>query len=77
MFATAPSTVTITTGSAQTFSVPAGVTKLAVQLTPGAGMSGTITRDSSTVVSVNADGYTFNANPSEYNFNAFVAYASS
>lgn len=77
VFATAPSTVTITTGSAQTFSVPAGVTKLAVQLTPGAGMSGTITRDGSTVVSVNADGYTFNANPSEYNFNAFVAYASS
>ncbi|PCH40092.1 glycoside hydrolase family 71 protein [Wolfiporia cocos MD-104 SS10] len=79
VFATEPSTVTLTTAPSvsQTFAVPAGVTKLSMALTPGSGMSGTITRNGATVVDVQADGFTFNANPTTYNYNAFVAYSTS
>lgn len=77
VFATQPATVTLTTGSPQTFDVPAGVTKLSLALQPGAGMSGSVSRNGNTVVDVQAPGYTFETNPTTYNFNAYVAYATS
>ena len=48
-------------------------------LAAGAGMSATMTRNGATVLSVSpgTDAYTFNPNPETYNFNAFVAYATS
>ncbi|CCM03533.1 uncharacterized protein FIBRA_05667 [Fibroporia radiculosa] len=79
VFATAPGTVTLSSGSSTTnASVPAGVTKLSLPLTPGSGMSGTLSRNGATVVQVapSASQYTFNQNPQTYNYNAFVAYAS-
>lgn len=66
----APSSVTI---NAQTFSVPAGLTKLSVGLSPGDTMRGTISRGGADVVCVHPEGYSFEANPRAYNFNAFVA----
>ncbi|KII86874.1 glycoside hydrolase family 71 protein [Plicaturopsis crispa FD-325 SS-3] len=72
---TAPSTVTLTTSasSAQTFSVPAGVSKLSVGLVPGDGMRGTIERGGAVVAEAAAEGFVFEGEPGAYNFNAFVA----
>ncbi|EMD39964.1 glycoside hydrolase family 71 protein [Gelatoporia subvermispora B] len=79
VFATAPATVTLATAdsTSQDFFVPAGVTKLSLQLTPGGYMQGTISRNGNTVVDLKPDNYTFNPNPPTYNYNAFVAFASS
>ncbi|KAH9936318.1 glycoside hydrolase [Fomitopsis serialis] len=78
-FTTQPATVALTTGSGttQTVDVPAGVTRLSMPLTAGAGMAATMTRGGAAVLSVSpgADAFTFNPNPQTYNFNAFVAYA--
>ena len=78
-FTTQPATVSITTasGNTQTTEVPAGVTRLSMPLAAGSGMSATMTRNGATVLSVSpgTDAYTFNPNPETYNFNAFVAYA--
>jgi glucan endo-1,3-alpha-glucosidase len=74
--ATQPSTVTLKTGdfSVQTFNVESGVTKLSVPLTPGGSMYGKIERDGATIVELDPE-FTFDANPTTYNFNAFVASA--
>lgn len=80
VFATSNATVTITTssGTTQTTNVDAGVTKLSMDLAPGSGMSATLTRNGQTVVSLEpGSAFTFNANPQTYNYNAFVAYATS
>ncbi|EPQ50592.1 glycoside hydrolase [Gloeophyllum trabeum ATCC 11539] len=74
---TASSTVTLSTSStnSKTFSVNAGLSLLNIPLTPGGSMSGTVTRNGQTVASLSPTGYTFNPNPSSYNYNAFVAYS--
>lgn len=78
VFATAPATVTLYTSdsSSQTFSVEAGVNKLSTLLTPGGYMRGTVVRDGQTVLDLRPAGYTFDANPETYNYNAFTASAS-
>lgn len=75
MFAKEPSTVTLTPadGAAQTFEVPAGVTKLSMPLAAGQTMRGTLARGGSTVVDVNPE-FTFDGAPKTYNYNAFVAF---
>ena len=79
VFATAPATVTLYTSdsNSQTFDVQAGVNKLNMLLTPGGYMRGTITRNGQTVVDLRPQDYTFDANPSSYNYNAFTASATS
>lgn len=76
-FATAPATVTLSTanGKSQTFNVQAGANKLSTELTPGGYMHGTVVRDGNTIIDLKPDGFTFNPNPSSYNYNAFVAFA--
>lgn len=78
VFATAPSTVTLYTSdsNSQTFNVKAGVNKLSMPLTPGGYMRGTIARNGQNVVDFRPDGYTFDANPPSYNYNAFAAVSS-
>jgi glucan endo-1,3-alpha-glucosidase len=66
---TAPSTVTL---NSQSFSVPAGLTKLSVPLSPGDAMHGTISRGGANVVDLRPECFTFDPNPHTYNFNAFV-----
>ncbi|KIP05382.1 glycoside hydrolase family 71 protein [Phlebiopsis gigantea 11061_1 CR5-6] len=77
VFATAPGTVTLHTSdtTSQTFSVTAGVNKLSTNLTPGGYMRGTLARNGQTVIDFTPQGYTFDANPQTYNYNAFTAFA--
>ncbi|KAF8967166.1 glycosyl hydrolase family 71-domain-containing protein [Flammula alnicola] len=76
---TAPSTVTLSTSSnsndSKTFQVPAGLSKLAIPITPGGTMKGVIERDGQTIVELNPTDFTFQGSPQTYNFNAFVASA--
>jgi len=69
VLATAPATVTI---NSQTFSIPAGLTKLSVGLKAGDGMNAAMSRNGANVVEVTPE-FTFNPNPETYNFNVFVA----
>lgn len=64
----APATVTL---NGQTFDVPAGLTKLAVPLSAGEGMAGSIARDGTNTVELNPE-FTFEGSPKTYNYNAFV-----
>ncbi|KAI0061704.1 glycoside hydrolase [Artomyces pyxidatus] len=75
---TAPATVTLSTGigAPQTFSVPAGMTKLSVPLSPGGVMHGTIERNGQTIVDFQPAGFVFQDSPQVYNFNAFAAVSS-
>ncbi|KAJ7288334.1 glycoside hydrolase [Mycena rebaudengoi] len=77
VLATAPATVTLSTSDAttQTFDVIPGVNKLSIPIAPGNSMSGTIQRDGQTVVELKPE-FTFQANPTTFNFNVFVASAS-
>ena len=79
VFATAPATVTLATSDSvsKQFSVNAGVSKLSLELTPGGYMQASLSRNGNTVVNLQPDGYSFNPNPQTYNYNAFVAFASS
>ncbi|TFY60494.1 hypothetical protein EVJ58_g5116 [Rhodofomes roseus] len=80
VFAQSNAIVVISTasGTTQTVDVSAGVTKLSMDLVPGSGMSATMTRNGQTVVSLEpGSAFTFNASPEIYNYNAFVAYATS
>ncbi|KZT20315.1 glycoside hydrolase family 71 protein [Neolentinus lepideus HHB14362 ss-1] len=74
---TADSTVTLSTSStnSKNFSVNAGLSLLNMPLTPGGSMSGVISRNNQSIVSLSPSGYTFNPNPTTYNYNAFVAYS--
>ncbi|TFK45555.1 glycoside hydrolase family 71 protein [Heliocybe sulcata] len=73
---TAASNVTLSTSSSnsQSFNVGAGVSLLNMPLTPGGSMSGVIARGGQNVASLSPSGYTFDPNPTVYNYNAFVAY---
>ena len=75
MLTTAPSNVTLTTSptSSKTFQVPAGLSKLALPISPGGTMKGTIERGGQTIVELNPTEFTFQGKPPSYNFNAFVA----
>ncbi|GBE84927.1 glycoside hydrolase family 71 protein [Sparassis latifolia] len=79
VMATAPGTVTLSTSNSnsQTFPVDAGVTKLSIPLTPGGYMHGVLERNGGTTIDLQPADYTFNPNPLSYNYNAYVAYASS
>ncbi|KAI0761962.1 glycoside hydrolase [Trametes elegans] len=79
VLATADGSVTLETAAdkSQTFDVKAGVNKLSLDLTPGGFMHGTLTRNGQTVIDLKPDGYTFNPNPDKFNYNVFVASASS
>lgn len=74
---TAPSTVTLSVSptNSKNFNVPAGVSKLAIPITPGGTMKGVIQRDGKTIVELNPTQFTFEGNPQSFNFNAFVASA--
>ncbi|CAA7261571.1 unnamed protein product [Cyclocybe aegerita] len=76
---TEPSTVTLATSdtTSKSFEVPAGVTKLAIPITPGGTMRGTIQRGGQVIVELNPKEFTFQGSPKTYNFNAFVASAAS
>ncbi|KAL8293582.1 hypothetical protein RQP46_000283 [Phenoliferia psychrophenolica] len=72
IFATAASSVTMTSGkTTNTFSVAAGVTHLSSPLEAGSGMSATLSQGGKTVVTLAPSSYTFNANPTTYNFNYY------
>ena len=77
MLASADGQVTLSSSDAttQTFDVKAGVNKLQLPLTPGGFMHGTLSRNGQTVIDLKPDGYTFNPNPTAFNYNAFVASA--
>lgn len=84
VFAQAASTVWISsstcpcdTTQGQSFSVPAGVTQLNVPLYNGMVMRATLTRNSQTLVNLAPDGYKCTNSPTTYNYNAFVAMATS
>ncbi|KAF8158163.1 glycosyl hydrolase family 71-domain-containing protein [Crassisporium funariophilum] len=74
---TSPSTVTLSTSpsTSKTFNVPAGVSKLAIPITPGGTMKGVIERNGQSIVELNPQEFTFEGSPKTYNFNAFVASA--
>jgi hypothetical protein len=78
IFATSPCTVTLSTppsaGSlsnvaSQSFSVPAGVTRLSQPLVVGSTMSVKLSRNGVDVVNYTPPGYQFVQNPPSYNFN--------
>ncbi|TFK87288.1 glycoside hydrolase family 71 protein [Polyporus arcularius HHB13444] len=77
VLATAAGQLTLSSSdtTSQTFDVQAGVNKLSLPLTAGGYMRGVLTRGGQTVIDLKPDGFVFNANPSAYNFNAFVANA--
>jgi glucan endo-1,3-alpha-glucosidase len=76
VMATSPSKVTLSTGpsSSQTFDVPSGVTKLTIPISGGGTMYGKIERGGNIIVELDPD-FTFNPNPTTYNYNAMVAFA--
>lgn len=76
VFATSPGSVTLYTSdtNSQTWSVPAGVTKLSLPLTPTGGyMRATLTRNGVVVTDFAPPGYYFQPKPPNYNYNAFTA----
>ncbi|KAJ7644154.1 glycoside hydrolase [Roridomyces roridus] len=81
VMATAAGTATLTDGISppQTFDVVPGVNKLAIPIAPGGTLSGTLERNGQTVVSLQTPGsdFTFNGAPALFNYNVFVASATS
>ncbi|KAI0754950.1 glycoside hydrolase [Daedaleopsis nitida] len=77
VLATADGQVTLSSSdqTTQTFDVKAGMNKLQLPLTPGGFMHGTLTRNGQTVIDLKPDGYTFDPNPTAFNYNAFVTSA--
>ncbi|KAF5376288.1 hypothetical protein D9615_008530 [Tricholomella constricta] len=76
VFATSPSTVTLTVGSStQTFTnVPAGVSKLKIPLAPGK-ITVRMVKNGATVIQQTPSDYTYITNPVKYNFNVYVGAA--
>lgn len=74
VLATSPCTVTLeTSGSnSQAFQVSPGVSKLSIAISPGDSMKATLERNGDVVLTVQPHNFTFNPNPSSYNFNAYV-----
>ncbi|KAI9058333.1 glycoside hydrolase family 71 protein [Trametes sanguinea] len=79
VLATADGSLTLATSdtTSQTFQVKAGVNKFSLDLSPGGFMHGTLTRNGQTTIDLKPDNYTFNPNPPAFNYNAFVASATS
>lgn len=74
VFATCPGNVTLSTSptQSQTFEVQTGATKLSLPITAGGYMSAVLERNGQTVINLQAENFTFDPNPSLYNFNALV-----
>ncbi|OAX44314.1 glycoside hydrolase family 71 protein [Rhizopogon vinicolor AM-OR11-026] len=74
VLATSPATVELSTSptQSQTFSVPAGVSKLSISIQPGGTMHGTLTRAGQTIIDLQSTNFTFEAQPTTYNFNVQV-----
>ncbi|KAI8970639.1 glycoside hydrolase family 71 protein [Trametes punicea] len=71
---TAPANVTLSCGtSSQTTRVPAGLSKLKLQLSANCAAKATVVRNSKTALSFSPAGFSFNMHPPSYNYNAFVA----
>ncbi|RDX53305.1 glycoside hydrolase [Lentinus brumalis] len=68
-------TLSSTDSDAQTFDIKAGVNKLSLPIQPNGFMHGVLTRNDQTVIDLKPDGFTFNPNPTAFNYNAFVAQA--
>ena len=63
VFATAPATVVLKCGgSSNSFSVPSGITKLSIPLSPGQ-MTVQMIRSGQTIIQYTPDGYTYITNP--------------
>ncbi|KAJ7069703.1 glycoside hydrolase [Mycena amicta] len=81
VLATADGSVTLSTSpeNTQTFPVTAGVNKLSVPIVPGGTLNAQLTRGGQTVVNLATPptDFTFNGSPTTFNFNIFVASASS
>jgi glucan endo-1,3-alpha-glucosidase len=76
VFSTAPATMTLFTASGsdeKSVDVRAGVTKLSHALKVNGGMGARMERGGKVVAECNPSGFTFQAKPSVYNFNVFVA----
>ena len=75
----APGKVTLETSptNSKTFDVLRGVTKLAIRISPGDTMKGSIERNGQKVVEVSASEFTFQGNPDTFNYNYFVTGAGS
>lgn len=79
VFTVAPAQVTLTSGStSRCFDVPGGVTKLKLLCSPGA-QSANLSRNQPNFKSIQLQpiGFNFITEPETYNFNAYVATASS
>ncbi|KAJ7505299.1 glycoside hydrolase [Mycena galericulata] len=80
VLATAQGNVTLTDGISppQSFEVVPGVNKLSIPIVPGGTLNGMLERNGQMVVQLTPAGsnFTFNAAPSTFNYNAFVASAS-
>ncbi|KIJ64429.1 glycoside hydrolase family 71 protein [Hydnomerulius pinastri MD-312] len=74
VLAASPATVTLSTSSSQsqTFNVSAGLTKLSMPIQAGGFMHATLQRNGHTSINLQPQNFTFNPNPSSYNFNALV-----
>ncbi|KAJ8593966.1 glycoside hydrolase [Rhizopogon salebrosus TDB-379] len=74
VLATSPATVELSTSptQSQTFSVPAGISKLSIPIQAGGTMHGTLSRAGQTVVDLQSTNFTFEAQPLTYNFNVQV-----
>ncbi|KAI0316035.1 glycoside hydrolase [Amylostereum chailletii] len=72
---TAAATVTLSTTSsdAKSSNVSAGLSKLSIPISAGGIMHGQIVRNGQVAVDLQPAGFTFNSNPTNYNYNAFVA----
>ncbi|PBL02957.1 hypothetical protein ARMGADRAFT_1042537 [Armillaria gallica] len=75
VFATSSASVTLQIGgSSQTFSVGAGVTKLSIPMDYGQ-ITVKMVKNSQTVIDKTATDFTYVANPSQYNYNAYAGAA--
>jgi len=75
----APGKVTLQTSdtNSKTFDVLRGVTKLAIPISPGDTMKGSIERNGRKLVDVTAPGFVFQGKPKAFNYNYFVTGAGS
>ena len=79
VLATADGSLTLssTDSDAQTFPITAGVNKLSLPIQPNGSLHGVLTRNNQTVIDLQSTNYTFNPNPSAFNYNAFTIHATS
>ena len=70
-------TIQTSDSNSKTFDVLRGVTKLAIPISPGDTMKGSIERNGQKLVDVTAPGFTFQERPDAFNYNYFVTGAGS